>query len=113
MLPQHSLVPIPLDESKIPYLTQPQLVEANNESIKLGFSRNLVEEKITELSAKLNFPIVEAWIHTSGEGLMNIRLMLLVGPHGEDLHHVYLDVTPDTWAKVQTNPVFHRRQPQQ
>jgi hypothetical protein len=109
MLPQYNLVPIPLDESKIPYLTQPQLVEANNESIRLGFSRNLVEEKVAELPANLNFPIVAAWDHTSGEGLKNIRLELAVGPHGEDLHHVFLDVTPDTWAKLQANPVFHRR----
>jgi hypothetical protein len=106
MLPQYDLVPIPLDASKIPYLTQLQLVGANDESIRLGFSRNLVEEKIADLPADLNFPIVHAWDHTSGEGLKNIRLGILIGPHGDDLNQVILDVTSDTWAKLHANPAF-------
>ncbi len=108
MLPQYDLVPIPLDASKIPYLTQRQLVEANDESIRRDFSRNLVAEKIAELPTNLNFPIIHAWNHKSGEGLKNIRLMLLIGPQADDLHEVFVDVTPDTWAKLQANPVFRR-----
>lgn len=109
MLPQYDLVPIPLDESKIPYLTQPQLVEANDESIKLDFSRNLVEEVIVELPATLKFPIVHAWDHTSGDGLKSIRLMFLIGPRADDLQPAFLDVTPETWAKLQANPAMFRR----
>ena len=100
MLPQFSCKPILSDGDKLAYLTQPRLVEANNESIRLGFSRNLAEERIASLPADLKFSIINAWNHTSGEGLKNIRLLLLVGPHADDLHHVFLDVTPDTWAAI-------------
>ena len=39
----------PLCLNRIHYLTQRQLVAANNESIRLGFSRNLIEKKVARL----------------------------------------------------------------
>ena len=72
MAAEHNCVPIPLDPNRIHYLTQPQLVKANDESIRLGFSRNLVEDKIAQLPAHLKFPVLGAWDHTSGEGCVSI-----------------------------------------
>jgi hypothetical protein len=78
----HACVPIRLNQ--IHYLTQQQLVAANNESIRLGFSRNLIEKKVARLPLSGRFPVVSAWHHTSGEGQTNIRLELIVGRHTKD-----------------------------
>jgi hypothetical protein len=101
-MPQYAIDPIFLDHQSITYVTQPQLVAANDESIRLGFSRTL--KNIGRLASHLKFPILEAIHHTPGEGLRNIRLSLQVGPHADDLHYIYLDVTPDNWATIQGNP---------
>ena len=103
MAAQYNMVPIPLDPDRIYHVTQSQLVAANDESIRLGFSRNLVEANIAQLPGELKFPILGVWNHTSGEGLRNIRLLILVGPNADDLHHCFVDVTPDTWAIIQGN----------
>ena len=57
----------PLCLNRIHYRTDVQLVAANNESIRLGFSRNLIE-KAARLPTHFKFPVVSAWHHTSGEG---------------------------------------------
>jgi hypothetical protein len=85
------------------YLTKAQLVAANNESIRLGMSRNLVTVKIAKFNDGLCFPVVEAWEHTSREGLHCIRLFLLVGKNPGKPVRVFLDVTHATWAEIKRN----------
>jgi hypothetical protein len=97
---RHACDPIALDRSRIYYLTRPQLVRINKESIRLGFSRNLIEEKIAKLPSHFKLPILSAWDHTSGEGWKNVRLELLIGPDSKHLQPCCLDVTYDTWAKI-------------
>jgi len=95
---------------RLHYLTHRQLVAANNESIRLGLSRNLIERKVARLPAHFKFPVVSAWHHTSGEGQTNIRLELIVGRHTKDNNCGILDVPYDTWERLKRNPVLHRRQ---
>ena len=58
----------PLCLNRIHYLTQRQLVAANNESIRLGFSRNLIEKKVARLPTHFKFPVVSARHHTPVRG---------------------------------------------
>ena len=102
----HACEPIRLN--RIHYLTQRQLIAANNESIRLGFSRNLIEKKVARLPVDFKFPVVSAWHHTSGEGQTNIRLELIVGKHTKDINYCTLDVPYDTWERLKRNPAPHR-----
>lgn len=110
MAAHYNCVPISLPPNHIFFIPHPILLKVNEESIQLGFSQNLVE-KIAELPCHLNFPILRAWNHTSGDGLNNIRLEILVGPDANDLHHCLLDVTPNTWATIMEN--FHQEEGEQ
>ena len=102
----HACEPICLD--RLCYLTQRQLVAANNESLRLGFSRNLIEKKVARLPVDFKFPVLSAWHHTSGQGQTNIRLELIVGRHTKDINYCTLDVPFDTWERLKRNPVPHR-----
>ena len=106
MATHHNCIPISFNSNHIHYISQSLLVKANEESIRLGFSRTL-EDLISQLPADLKFPIFAAWNHTSGEGLRNIRLNILIGTNADDLDPCFLDVTPDTWAKIKKN--YHQR----
>jgi hypothetical protein len=103
MTARYACVPIPLDPNHIYYISQRQLVKANEESIRLGFSRNLVGDLIAQLSANLKFPILSACKHTSGKGMKTIRLFVLIGSDAENLNPCFLDVTPETWAEIKKN----------
>jgi hypothetical protein len=106
----HACEQIRLD--RLYYLTQRQLVAANDESIRLGMPRNLIERKAARLPAHFKFPIVSAWHHRSGEGQTNIRLELIVGKNAKDKHYCTLDVPYDTWVRLKKNPVLDRHQQQ-
>ena len=103
----HACEPICLD--RLCYLTQRQLIAANNESIRLGFSRNLIEKKIAKLPLWGRFPVVSAWHHTSGQGQTNIRLELIVGRNAKDKNYCTLDVPFDTWERMKRNSAPHLR----
>jgi hypothetical protein len=98
----------PIRLNRIHYLTQRQLVAANNESIRLGLSRNLIEKKVAKLPPWGKFPVLSAWRHTSGEEQTNIRLELIVGRHTKDKNYCTLDVPNDTWERLKRNPAPHR-----
>jgi hypothetical protein len=80
-------------------LTQPQLERLNNESIRLGFSANIWENKVAALPRDQRFKIVKVFQHKDGHS--NIRLDLFIGPNKDNLYSVWLDVTPDAWAAIQ------------
>ena len=88
------------------YINTTQLREANAESIRLGFSRNL--DLPADLPA-LKFPIMKAFRHTSADGeLENIRLMIFFALDTEaasDWRPLMLDVTPD-WLATIRNQTF-------
>lgn len=99
----HACNPIRLDGSRTYFLTHAQLIGANKEAIRLGFPRTLAAAKVAELPADGKFPVLAAWEHTSGEGFENIRLLLFVGQHPNDLHCVFLDVHPLVWEEIKQN----------
>ena len=82
------------------YLPQPELVEINLQSIRNGYSMNLVEEKIAKLDSALWFPIVDVWSTTFG-GEPIRRLFLAVGPNEKELALVSLDVSESVWEEIQ------------
>ncbi len=81
------------------------LVRANEESIRLGFSRNLLG--IDGFPVGWVYSIVAAAVHTSTDDLQNIRLIILlpseigsVEEAADSLVPHMLDVAPDTWADI-------------
>jgi hypothetical protein len=94
---------IPLKHDLI--ISTAALRRANEESIRLGFSRNL--EGIENLPENWRYLVVMAAIHTSMDGLQNIRLMILlptkigsVKEAANSLEPHFLDVTRDTWREI-------------
>lgn len=102
-----------------PHLTisAQRLKEANAESIRLGFSRNLAG--IEPIPNDMLLHVAHAMVHYSASDsppLHNIRLVIVI-PHGpfandwrnhlgelaERLERCLLDVTEDTWAAILAN----------
>ena len=92
-------------------ITKSQLIAANDESIRVGFSGNLSAEKLEKLP---NHPLLvtNAWEHTanSDPSRKNIRLWVRLsgkedaaGVTAADLIAVVLDVTPDTYLTLLGN----------
>jgi len=84
---QETFFPLPVGRGA--YLTKDELVEANNEAIRLGFNRTL---DAAEHLPDLRYPIARAFHHGG-----YIRLALLIASSGDekDLVETYLDVSPD------------------
>ncbi len=81
------------------------LVRANQESIRLGFSRTL--QGIDGFPLEWVYSIVAAAVHTSTDERQNIRLIVLlpveigsVEEAADSLVPHTLDVAPDTWADI-------------
>src|SRR5580704_15181895 len=117
-LPRHTLEEITNLGSGL-YLTEAQITDENDESIRLGFSRS--PERFSEgispydppLPSDLVFPILKVWMHTGSNGSplrKSIRLFFSLARSESDQRggrvlYVYLDVTPAVWAKIQRNPL--------
>ena len=100
------------------FITGKQLKQFNQESIRLGFSRNLWPKKIErKIPDDMIIPICQAYHHMSSTDespLNNIRLAFSLPmfiPRNwrqrirkvvRSLTDVALDVTPDTWAVIRT-----------
>ena len=93
------------------YITKSQLIAANDESIRVGFSGNLSSERLKKLP---NHPLLvtNAWEHTAtcDPSRKNIRLWVRLsgkenaaGVTSADLIAVVLDVTPDTYLTLLGN----------
>lgn len=101
------LYPLPL-KGRL-YVTTEQLLQANAESIRLGFNRNLHLPKKAMKKAKLKYPVVAAKRHVGFNGKdydnENIRLIIMFGMKrdGSDLTPCFLDITPDMFAEIQGN----------
>lgn len=87
------------------YITTSQLRQANDESIRLGFSHNL--NLVGDIS-DLNFTIDKAWRHVSTDNLVNIRLLFWFAPdvsRVDELRPLTLDVTHDRWEEIKRNKI--------
>ena len=92
------------------YVTTEQLLRANDESIRLGFNRNLNLPEKALKKANLKYPIEQAWRHVGYNGKdfdnENIRLMVWFGTKrdGSDLVLCTLDITHDMFVEIQGDP---------
>ena len=91
------------------YVTKAQLIAANTEALRLGFSHTIRSDFLESLPPH-RCVVLGAWGHTSSttkEQLKNIRLFLLLNPSAEidEAHFVnaLLDVTPDAYAEMLGN----------
>lgn len=92
-----------------------RLTKANEESIRLGFSRNL--QNIEKLPRQWRYFVKAAFNHTArSDGLRNIRLLILlptdvssVEAAAESQVPVTLDVTGDTWRDILAENVKWKR----
>lgn len=100
------------------WISKPQLIKANNESIRLGYNRNIQEEYLASLPDQ-HYLITQAFYHVgfSGRGFeqLNYRLILslcskLASPSitGADMEHAILDVSADLWDELRTQGVHVR-----
>ncbi|MHB0958235.1 MAG: hypothetical protein ACYC0X_12215 [Pirellulaceae bacterium] len=103
------LYAIPLN-GRLVYMTADQLIRANRESIRLGFNRNLSIPRAKVLRKKLLYPITNAWHHVGFNGgdhnTANVRLFFYFAVRRDGLggRMVCLDITPDLWQEILSNP---------
>jgi predicted nucleic acid-binding Zn-ribbon protein len=98
----------PIDTEPL-FITKEQLIRANQESIRLGYNRNIEEEYLESLPDQY-YIIMRAYYHVGFSGRefeqLNYRLMLAVCPkpascfRAEDMEHVVLDVSADLWDEL-------------
>lgn len=113
--PDHpGLYPISLGgDSRLICMTAEQLVRANQESIRLGFNRNLNIPEKEVLRKNLEYPITNAWHHVGFNGgdhnTENIRLFFYfaVRRDARGGGMVFLDITSDMWREILANPVAY------
>ncbi len=100
------------------WITKEQLIRANDESIRLGFNRNIEEEYLASLPDQ-DYLIMQAFYHVGFSGRpfeqLNYRLILslcskLASPRitEADMEHVVLDVPADLWDELRTQGVHVR-----
>ena len=87
------------------FITTAELREANEEGIRLNFSRTL---DLPDDLLDLKLPVATAWRHVSTDDLVNVRLMVLFATdfRSQDFKTVLIDVTPKRWERIKQNRIL-------
>jgi hypothetical protein len=86
------------------FITTAELREANEEGIRLNFSRTL---DLPDDLPDLKLPVATAWRHVSTDSLVNVRLMVLFATDlvSQDFKTILIDVTPERWERIKRNRI--------
>ena len=97
------------------FIAKAQLIRANDDSIRLGYNRNIKEDYLATLPDQ-DYLIMRAFYHIGFSGRefqqMNYRLMLALCSKrasrfitNADMEHAILDVSAELWSELRTQAI--------